>query len=935
MRLRTSLGLAALVSAGLVQTSSAVVRPKGAEAPIVSAEHGPRSHRTIAYRSISGFTAMLDHDTDVPLRMWGKTAQITGSVANAQIAETVARQFLAQHLSTLAPGASLADFELVSNVLSPKGDTRSVGFIQRSSGIRVLGGTIGFGFKGDRLAMISSTALPNITVAVPPGRLPASVVTTKATQWLSQSGLSTRPQLGVAQASERVIVPIVRPRTGATPDIEYRVAEQVALESVGEMGSWDVWVDANDGRPIARKTKLLYTIGKVLFDAPDRYPGGTRSAKPAAFATHTVDGVATTSTADGSITWAAAGASSVALTLEGPFVAIKNNSGTPRLTETVSLAPNGTFTWNKSTDEFNDAQINAFVHANIAKQFAKTRVNPSLAWLDTKMNVTVNINQTCNAVSNGNDIFFFRKNTQCENTGRMADVVYHEFGHSIHNNSVIEGVGMFEGGLSEGISDTYASLITRDAGMGRGFFFTNAPLRNLDNNKKWPDDAGEAHDAGEIIGGAMWHMGQALDTKLGVAASLEKQIDVYQAIISRASDIPSSFAEALLADDNDGDISNGTPNQCEITAAFGRHGLSDPTVTLGVSTPIRDKFHVSVDVNPSSNAACPGASVTGAKLAWKTRGGTVAEIPLTAAGTTYAGDIPSQPDGTVVQYQVIITVSDGSAVSYPKNAADPFYEFYVGPVENIKCFDFEDGEQGWTHTATPVSRDEWEAGTPKGLGGDPKTAFAGTGVFGVDLSDDGLYLPSATLSAESPEIDATGHQFVRLQFHRWLNVEDGFFDQARILVNGTEVWKNFAGQDESSAVTHTDREWRFQDIDLKDVAAAGGGKLKIKLELKSDQGLELAGWTVDDVCIVALSGAAVTCGNGSTDDGESCDDGNRVDGDGCSANCIDESPDGGGCCSVGSGPEGAIALSLFTFGMMFFRPRSLRMRRRRRATRAR
>jgi hypothetical protein len=135
-------------------------------------------------------------------------------------------------------------------------------------------------------------------------------------------------------------------------------------------------------------------------------------------------------------------------------------------------------------------------------------------------------------------------------------------------------------------------------------------------------------------------------------------------------------------------------------------------------------------------------------------------------------------------------------------------------------------------------------------------AHGGATVFGIDLSDDGIYLPSTTLSAESPEIDASAHQFVRLQFHRWLNIEDGFFDQARILVNGTEVWKNYAGQSESSSVAHTDREWRFQDIDLKDVAAAAGGKLKIKLELKSDQGLELAGWTVDDVCIVALSGIA-------------------------------------------------------------------------------
>ena len=41
------------------------------------------------------------------------------------------------------------------------------------------------------------------------------------------------------------------------------------------------------------------------------------------------------------------------------------------------------------------------------------------------------------------------------------------------------------------------------------------------------------------------------------------------------------------------------------------------------------------------------------------------------------------------------------------------------------------------------------------------------------------------------------------------------------------------------------------------------------------------------------------CGNGQVEDGEECDDGNTLDGDGCSATCTDESspPDGDGTCS--------------------------------------
>jgi MYXO-CTERM domain-containing protein len=76
------------------------------------------------------------------------------------------------------------------------------------------------------------------------------------------------------------------------------------------------------------------------------------------------------------------------------------------------------------------------------------------------------------------------------------------------------------------------------------------------------------------------------------------------------------------------------------------------------------------------------------------------------------------------------------------------------------------------------------------------------------------------------------------------------------------------------------------------------------------------------VCVVAITGPAVTCGNNSVDEGETCDDGNRTDGDGCSANCVDETGgDGGGCCSADGGPAGAFALTVVTFGLAFGRRR--------------
>ena len=943
MRFRT-LALALAGTAAMAQISDAVVRPKGAEEPLVSADHGPRTYRTTAFAraaqlasaGLPGWRALWDRDTDVPLRLWGAGEHAPGAVADAAIAEAAARRFLATHLAVLAPGARVADFELVSNQLSGTGDVRSVGFVQRAGGVRVLGGAIGLSFKRDRLALVSSTALPHVSahVTAPAQRLAPGVVAARAAAWLAAEGhavAALAPAHAFAPAlPERVIVPVVRPRrAGAAPDITYRVAEQVTVASTtAAPGRWDVWLDAADGAPIARRTQLHFATGTVLFDVADRWPGSTRSARPASFAAHRIGDDAATAGLDGTITWAGDASAEVGLGVRGPYVAITNRAGS-LAAQTMTLAPGGTLTWSMADDEFGDAQLTAFVHAAVVKEFARTHFDPNLPWLDEQLSVTVNEAQTCNAYSTGDDIHFFRASALsavngCENTARLADVVYHEFGHSLHFNAIIEGVGQWDGALSEGMSDALAMLITGDHGMGRGFRRTNAPLRDLNpvgRELRWPDDVtGQVHADGEIIGGTLWDLGVALDAKLGPAAGQAKAREIYYGILQRASDIPSSYAEALLADDDDGDLSNGTPNQCEIDAAFGAHGLADPVVRLGLETPVRDRFAVSMVARAAAAGGCGGPTIAEARIEWRTRGAGASEIvTMTVEGETYHGEIPRQPEGTVIQYKVAVKLSDGSVVSFPNNPADPLYEVYVGPTVPLWCTDFEAGIADWTIGGTPTNRIEWEVGPPLGLGGDPRAAFSGTNVLGTDLARDGLYRNRAMQYAETPEIDLRGHTHVRLQFQRWLGVEDSQFDQAVVSVNGFELWRNSAAATEQG-VSHIDREWRFVDFDL--AARAADGKVTVRFDLSSDTGLSLGGWTIDDLCVVAATGAAVTCGNGTIDDAETCDDGNRIDGDGCSADCLleDADVDVTGCCSVGGGPEGALALSLLTLGVAF-RPR--------------
>ncbi len=707
-----------------------------------------------------------------------------------------------------------------------------------------------------------------------------------------------------------------------------------------------MWLDAADGTPVARQSTLMFASGTVNFKVPDRYPGAGYSAHPAAYDNLTINGAAATTALDGTVTWNTASPATVVPSLTGTVAKILNQAGS-LVTTSLSLAAAGQVTWDQSSVDTADAQLDAYVFENTVKHFVITQVNPNLAWLTQQISVYVNENQTCNAFSTGDDIhFFIAAPGMCENTGRIADVVYHETGHSVHNNSIIPGQGQFDTSLSEGLADTMAVSITGDPGLGRGFDFTDNPLRNLNPTvkKKYPQDYdGEPHDDGEIIGETLWDTRQALQTKLGQAAGFAQFIKVYYSIMQRSPDIPSSYPEALLGDDDDGNLANGTPNQCEIMAAFAAHGLADPNSVIGLAPPTRDNFTVTLTVTPPMTA-CPSATVQSAVLDWNPRGMTGGEVQLTGSNNTWTGDIPTQPDGTVVEYSVTVTLSDGSTQAYPDNKADPKYQFYVGPVTPIKCWDFETGAADWTHSATPATAptcpssgcDEWAAGPPMGVGGDPMTAHGGSNVFGIDLgADDGDYSDSAqqggheVSSAESAEVDLGGATQVRLQYWRWLGVEDGVYDKGTIYANDMSVWTNVASTGQPTGtdeINHIDREWRFQDVDLS--AQAASGKIKLKFELSADEGLHFGGWTLDDVCIVKVGAAGPTCGNGVVENGEQCDDGNTVDGDGCSSTCQDETGSGnpmgkasGGCCDAGTNPAGAATLAALVLGLVIRRRR--------------
>lgn len=893
--------LAAVVALGTITASApaqAIQQParlRGLPPLEVAAGPAARAQRAIAWGRApqrasawrrfaaevgAGWRGAWDADTGVPSRLFGPGVPAPGASAEPARAEAFARAFLARHLDLLAPGASPADFVLASNDLDA--GLRTVGFFQQHRGLRVLGGQVSFRFRNDRLFLIGSEALPRVDAAPPSARLDPAVARARATAWV----LGDRAGAAQAGAVEGpFVLPLVR-AGGA----DSRAVLRVTVDARRPIGRWSVYLDAATGAPVAREQTLRFADGALRLAAPVRYPLSDYSNYPAQRADLTVGGAPVTSDDAGLVSWADPAPVQLDAKLSGPLVRVLNDTG-PAAAATFTLAPGGTALWSAPDEEVLDAQLSAFVHTQIVKAHAK-KLAPEMAWLDTQISAVTNIDDICNAYSDGDNIHFFRADSECENTARLADVVYHEFGHSFHAHAIIPGVGYFEGGLSEGQSDYLAATLTGDPGTGRGFFFSDEPLRHIDPPDKehaWPEDVSEIHETGRIISGALWDLRKALIAKLGPDEGVARTDQLYYQGIRRAVDIPSMYPELLAADDDDGDLTNGTPNVCEIAAAFGLHGirgLSGELGELGVEPPTADGYRVSLRVE-GLFAACPGDAIASASVAWQVRGEPQrrGDVAMIAGPGGLEATIPAQAAGEVVQYRVALTLGSGVTIGFPDNPADPLYELFVGETIPLYCTGFETdpGADGWTYSPGDW---QWDAPVGSTASGDPAEASSGERVFGTELGHaggDGNYTPDDVSSALSPVIQTGGHRHVRLQYRRWLNVEDGQFDQATIYADGQPVWQNLDSESgDFSSTHHRDKEWRFHDVDLSPFVADGA--VQITYEIRSDLGLELGGWTLDELCVVAVS----SCGNGALDAGEACDDGalnSDTAADACRSDC--------------------------------------------------
>ena len=346
------------------------------------------------------------------------------------------------------------------------------------------------------------------------------------------------------------------------------------------------------------------------------------------------------------------------------------------------------------------AERDAYYHVNQVHDHVRT-LDPALTGLDYEMPCGVGITEAwCNAFWDGLGVYFYAAGGGCPDIATLPDVVYHEYGHGVNDvlyASAGSPFGMLNGALHEGLADVTAAFLTDDPVIGDGFFGPGTALRGLVNTMTWPQDGNaDPHISGLIIGGALWDLRNAV----GLAVAEPLSHFAKYGIPDDADDgiaMSEYFVQLLIADDDDGDLDNGTPHFAQIAAAFNAHGIGTGAFVHIHHVPLQDQPAPGpylVDAEVVYTGPFGGLDPAGLRVHYSVNDSPLGSVPLVPNGVDqYRASVPA-PSGTIVRYYVKASEQYGGSVTVPRNPAAETFTFLAGAVSQILIHDHE-SNAGW------------------------------------------------------------------------------------------------------------------------------------------------------------------------------------------------------------------------------------------------
>ncbi|HEV8480463.1 MAG TPA: FlgD immunoglobulin-like domain containing protein [Candidatus Eisenbacteria bacterium] len=776
-------------------------------------------------------------------------------------AEAAARAFVRDHADLLTGGEapSPADMPLVA--AHRVGALWLLVFGQRWHGLEVLDGRVDVRLRQD-------------------GSVPlfGSSWYAAASAASDQPGVQASAAMGVARASlgrsvrdlgsDLALLPV----DGAA-GIDFRLVYRVHQKSDAPPGQWTTYVDAADSRVWARESDLRYVdvsgtvTGSIL---PYTYtdPFVTANLKQAVV-WRAADSTFAATNGSYTLTGAAPG-ESLWTAFRSSFLEVVNNAG--RNSRLGGVAPGPVnFNWAPATSD--TAERNVFFQALQAHAYIKA-LDPGFTGLDYRVPANINIPATCNAFWDGQSINFYSYGGGCPNTGDIADVIFHEYGHGITQFTWAPNGP--NGAMHEGLSDYYAATMTRNSHIGVNFRGPGTFLRNTQNTVALPANScnGEVHCVGNAVSGALWDMQSNLIAALADSNAGRAKADslFHYAGYGGAFWFDDYLLDVLAVADNDGTLLNGTPFFGQICSAFTAHGFVCPDTTSGpwiTHTPLPDSdptaspFTVTANLGSFAGALAAG----GQSIHYRYNGGLWDTAPLNpVSGTQYQGQIPAPPGGGRVDYYLDNRDAGGLRATLPKNAPTSFFTFYIGTLSTVFADDMEI-DRGWTPT-TSASTGRWQRVDPNGTS---DTGFffqteddhtPGAGVFcwvtgdttagldpGVDDIDGGC------VQLVSPRWDLSAANNARLSFWRWYTDETAYDDTLHFDVSSDDgaTWTPL------SQIEFTHNDWEQDSFDLGSVIPLTS-QVRMRVRACDRAGGSLVEAALDDVLLTSRVFSLVAVG---------------------------------------------------------------------------
>ncbi|HZI14190.1 MAG TPA: PepSY domain-containing protein [Myxococcus sp.] len=372
---------------------------------------------------------------------------------------------------------------------------------QQVDGLPVRHGRLVATLSHGNLVLLGTESWSNVTTSTKP--------TLDAQQALTAGGerfglLETPGQLWKEPALE--LAPVAVPDApGFGEGYRHQLVWTYGFQNPGEHERWKVTVDAHTGEVLALEDDNhyldatikggIYPLTSTEICNNNEMCGTMQANTPMPWANtglaapnNFTDGAGVYSYSSGSIT----------TTLAGKYVRISDACGA------VSFSSaNGNINMGGTNGQHDcttggggagntPAARSAFYETNRIAELARGWL-PNNTWLKGQLTANVNINSTCNAFWNGSTVNFYRSGGGCRNTGEIAAVFDHEWGH---------GMDDFDsGGNLSNSSEAYADIASiyrlQASCVGYGFFSTSDR-----GCGKTPDGTG--YNQNEAQSGAAW-----------------------------------------------------------------------------------------------------------------------------------------------------------------------------------------------------------------------------------------------------------------------------------------------------------------------------------------------------------------------------------------------------------------------------------------------